>query len=137
VQAQAVVSSLFRTDEAQGEREEAPEELLGLTDRWIYGCREGNTIFLGRRLFASPPGEAVKTIVHETIHIALNEIRETGDAAHLGFHAILPIIYPELLHSFTFRDRITLFLNELWHRSGSWESLASSVLQVLARPRSR
>jgi len=53
---------------------------------------------LGRRLFASPPEEALKTIVHETIHIALNEIGETGDAAHLGFHAILPVIYPELLH---------------------------------------
>jgi len=137
VQAQGVVGSPFRTDEARGEREKAPEELLGLTDRWIYGCWEGNTIFLGRRLFASQPGEAVKTIVHETIHIAFNEIGETGDAAHLGFHAILPVIYPELLHRITLRERITLFLNELWHRGGSWESLASSVLQVLARPRSR
>jgi len=129
-----VVGWLFRTDEVRGEREKAPEELLGLTDRWIYGCWEGNTIFLGRRLFASPPGEAVKTIVHETIHIALNEIEETGDAAHLGFHAILPIIYPELLHRITLRERVTLFLNELWHRSGNWESFASSVLEVSARP---
>lgn len=104
---------------------------LKLTERWVHGYWRSGTIFLGRRLLYGSPDDVVKTIVHETIHMALHNIGEVEDKVHLGFHEILPRVFPELIHvpcDLRLSQRIELLLTELWNWTGGWQRSVAGIL---------